>query len=122
MKRILEIASGPWSRSETEREKNSTEQVNEMRERKEHNGESMEKVLMLNLLEAALFTQEPELGSTDCTHEVRYAGYKRVQMVADSTTNLTEIVFPESEQDEEVLVTHAAAIDGRGVIRGVYAL
>lgn len=77
---------------------------------------------MLHLLEAALFTQAPELGSTDCTHEVKYAGYKRVPMVADGTANLTEIVFPASEQDAEMLVMHVAAIDGCGVIVAVHAL
>lgn len=77
---------------------------------------------MLHLLEAALFTQAPELGSTDCTHEVKYVGYTRVPLVADGRANLTEIVFPASEQDAEVLVTHAAAIDGRGVIVAVHAL
>ena len=78
--------------------------------------------MSLHLLEAALFTQAPTLGSTDCAHEVRYAGYRRVPLVADRHTNLTEIVFPASEQDAEVLVTHAAAIDGRGVIVAVHAL
>lgn len=77
---------------------------------------------MLHLLEAALFTQAPTLGSTDCAHEVQYAGYKRVLLIADNVANLTEIVFPASEQDAEVLVTHAAAIDGAGVIRAVHAL
>jgi len=73
------------------------------------------------LLEAALFTREPQIGSTDCSHEVKYTGYQRVPMVAIDGANPTEIVFPESGQDEEVLVTHAAAIDGRGVIVGVHA-
>ena len=77
---------------------------------------------MLNLLEAALFTQEPLIGSTDCTYEVQYPGYKRVPVVADEYTNLTEVVFPECEQDVDVCVTHVAAIDGRGVIVGVRAL
>lgn len=77
---------------------------------------------MLNLLEAALFTQAPELGSVDCGHEIWYEGYKRVPVIADDYTNLTEIVFPESEQDEEVIATHLVAIDGRGVIVGVRAL
>ncbi|MEY5097642.1 MAG: hypothetical protein RJA36_361 [Pseudomonadota bacterium] len=76
----------------------------------------------LDQLEAALFTQAPDIGSTDCAHEVKYAGYRRVPMVADRNTNLTEIVFPASEQDDEVLVTHVAAIDGRGVIVAVHAL
>ncbi|MCB1891954.1 MAG: hypothetical protein KDF48_07040 [Rhodocyclaceae bacterium] len=77
---------------------------------------------MLHLLEAALFTQAPELGSTDCAHEVKYTGYRRVPLVADGQANLTEIVFPASEQDAEVTVTHVAAIDGRGVIVAVHAL
>lgn len=77
---------------------------------------------MLHLLEAALFTQAPKLGSADCAHEVKYVGYKRVPLIADGTANLTEIVFPESEQNEEVWVTHAAALDGRGVIVAVHAL
>ena len=77
---------------------------------------------MLHLLEAALFTQKPTLGSTDCTHEVKYAGYKRVPLIADNEVNLTEIVFNASKQDAEVLVTHAAAIDGRGGIVAVHAL
>jgi hypothetical protein len=77
---------------------------------------------MLHLLEAALFTQAPELGSADCMHEVTYVGYRRVPFVADKRGNLAEIVFPPSEQDAEVMVTHAAAIDGRGVIVAVHAL
>ena len=77
---------------------------------------------MLNLLEVALFTQEPLIGSTDCTYEVQYPGYKRVPVVTDEHTNLTEVVFPECEQDTDVWVTHAAAIDDRGVIVGVRAL
>ncbi len=77
---------------------------------------------MYYLLEAALFTQAPELGSTDCTHEVKYAGYKRVPLISDGKANLTDIVFPGSEQDDPVLVTHAVAIDGDGVIRAVHAL
>ncbi len=77
---------------------------------------------MLNLLEVALFTQAPLIGSTDCTYEMQYPGYKRVPVVADEHTNLTGVAFPECEQDTDVWVTHAAAIDGRGVIVGVRAL
>ncbi len=77
---------------------------------------------MLHILEAALFTQAPELGSTDCTHEAAYSGYRRVPLVMDGRANLPEIGFPASEQDAEVLVTHVAVIDGRGVIVAVHAL
>jgi hypothetical protein len=76
----------------------------------------------LQLMEAALFTSAPTVGSTDCTHEAMYVGYRRVPLIADDETNLTEIVFTASEQDAAVLVTHAAAIDGMGVIRAVHAL
>jgi len=76
----------------------------------------------LNLLEAAIFTQEPVVGSSNCLHEANYVGYKRVPFVADERANLSNIEFPPSEQDEEVIATHAAAIDGRGVIVGVLAL
>ncbi len=77
---------------------------------------------MLHLLETALFTQAPALGSSDFTHEVNYAGYRRVPMIADNVENLTDVVFPASKQDVEVHVTHAAAIDGSGIIRAVLAL
>ncbi len=74
------------------------------------------------ILEMALFTQAPKIGGTDCTHEARYAGYKRVPMLTDGKTNLHAIFFPASEQDEEVFVTHVAAIDASGVIVSVNAL
>jgi hypothetical protein len=76
----------------------------------------------LTLLHAALFNQAPQLGSSDFTHEVAYRGYKRMPLLAEGQTNITEISFPPSEQDEPVLVTHAAAIDGRGIIVAVHPL
>ena len=74
------------------------------------------------IFEMALFTQAPEIGSTDCTHEARYLGYRRVPVLSDGKTNLTSICFPASEQDEEVLVTHVAAIDSMGVIVAVNSI
>jgi len=76
---------------------------------------------MLHLLEAALFGSAPVVGSTDCAAELFYVGYKRVPTVTDGLSNLTEIVFPASDQDEPVYATHVAVIDGCGVIVAVHA-
>lgn len=68
------------------------------------------------VLEAALFTKAPQIGSKDCTNEVNYNGYHRVLLATDHRAKLTDIRFPASQQDESILVSHVAAIDERGVI------
>jgi len=74
------------------------------------------------MLEAALFCQKPEIGTSDYTNEVKYVGYKRVMMVSDGRTNVTPVLFPPSDQDMPTLVTHIAAIDQHGTIVAVNSI
>jgi hypothetical protein len=71
------------------------------------------------VLEAALFTKAPQLGSRDYSHEVNYQGYHRVLLANAQRATLTDIKFPASQQEESILVSHIALIDENGVIVAV---
>lgn len=72
--------------------------------------------------EAALFNREPRIGEINPKGEIYYVGYKRVLFAAYSGTNLENVFFPASEQDDPVLASHFVVLDNTGRVIGVKAL
>ena len=71
---------------------------------------------------ACLFNREPAIGDINPKGEIFYDGYSRVPMIAFGGKNLTEIVFPESQQDDPVFASHVVAVNCGGKVVGVKAL
>lgn len=73
---------------------------------------------VIELCEAALFSERPKVGQRNPPGEVSYVGYARVP-VAALESNLHEILFPEVDQDAPVFVEAFALINGGGVVVAV---
>lgn len=72
--------------------------------------------------EVAIFNRAPNIGDINPEGEISYVGYRRVLVSAYGGTNLEEVVFPPSDQDDPVFASHVVVIDGAGRVVGVKAL
>lgn len=70
--------------------------------------------MSITQFQAALYDREPELGAVNPPGEVVYAGYQRVQL----SMGRPGMVFPASEQDEPVWVSHIVVLDPDGRVVG----